>query len=125
MAKFGAYRDLFKFNKTLMEDDYNDGQAYTLKLTNKGDKGFENTLTAKVGEAKDGAHKLALEEKMKEAFTELGGMNYEGKWKNNGDMEGEAKYGMFAKVTGLDSVKPIWKVCANTSSGIKSNEMGF
>ena len=36
MAKFCEYRDLFKWNKNLMEDDWNDGQAYVLKHTVKG-----------------------------------------------------------------------------------------
>ena len=36
MAKFCEFRDLFKWNKQLMEDDWNDGQAYFLKTVNKG-----------------------------------------------------------------------------------------
>ena len=36
MAKFCEFRDLFKWNKQLMEDDYNDGQAYFLKTVHKG-----------------------------------------------------------------------------------------
>ena len=35
MAKFCEYRDLFKWNKNVMEDDWNDGQAYMLKLAMK------------------------------------------------------------------------------------------
>lgn len=35
MAKFCEYRDIFKWNKQLMEDDYNDGQSYFLKTVNK------------------------------------------------------------------------------------------
>ena len=35
MAKFCEYRDLFKWNKQLMEDDWNDGQTYVLKTVNK------------------------------------------------------------------------------------------
>ena len=39
MAKFCEYRDLFKWNKALMEDDWNDGQTYVLKTVNKGPGG--------------------------------------------------------------------------------------
>lgn len=35
MAKFVEMRDLFKWNKQLMEDDWNDGQAYVVKATTK------------------------------------------------------------------------------------------
>jgi len=36
MAKFEKYGDIFSFNKKLMEDDWNDGQKYVLKMKNKG-----------------------------------------------------------------------------------------
>ena len=35
MAKFVEYRDQFKWNKQLMEDDWNDGQAWVVKTTTK------------------------------------------------------------------------------------------
>jgi len=31
MAKFATFKDMFKWNKQLMEDDFNDGKLYTLK----------------------------------------------------------------------------------------------
>ncbi len=45
----------------------------------------ELATTAKVGELKDGKHKLALEEKLKFKMTEMGGWEYEVKAKNNGE----------------------------------------
>ena len=46
MAKFCEYRDLFKWNKQLMEDDWNDGQTYVLKTVHKG-KGTVSTWESK------------------------------------------------------------------------------
>jgi hypothetical protein len=48
MAKFECFNDLFSWNRCLMEDDYNDGQLYTVKLKNKTDAVEFNT-TVKVG----------------------------------------------------------------------------
>jgi len=31
MPKFVEYRDIFKFNKQLLDDDYNQGKAYVQK----------------------------------------------------------------------------------------------
>ena len=36
MANFVEYKDMFKWNKGLMEDDWNDGQAYVVKTAHKG-----------------------------------------------------------------------------------------
>lgn len=60
MAKFCEWRDLYKWNKQLMEDDWNDGQQYFVKYTQKGSD-CEMTTTAKVAEAKSDSHKMALE----------------------------------------------------------------
>lgn len=43
MAKFCEFRDLFKWNKQLMEDDWNDGQAYFLKTVHKGGDAVSST----------------------------------------------------------------------------------
>lgn len=32
------YRDFFGFNQKLMEEDWNDGQKYVIKLKQKGDE---------------------------------------------------------------------------------------
>ena len=86
MAKFECFKDVFGFNRTLMEDDWNDGQLYTVKLKNKTNAA-EFATTAKVGQAADGVHKLALEEKVKASHKEMGGFKFEGKIKNSGDVE--------------------------------------
>lgn len=51
----------------------------------------ELATTAKVGELKDGKHKLALEEKLKFKLSEAGGWEYEVKAKNNGDVAYEVE----------------------------------
>jgi hypothetical protein len=48
MAKFCEYRDLFKWNKGLMEDDWNDGQAYVVKTVNKSKDCVSICLSIKV-----------------------------------------------------------------------------
>lgn len=129
MAKFVAYRDFFKWNKQLMEDDYNDGQLYTLKMTNKTEGGVESTMTAKIGEASTDAtkpgHKLAIEEKLKGHNKELGGFSFEGKLKNSGDVEGEMTFNQLNSIEGLEKLNLVWKQAANTSAGLKKQEFGF
>ena len=62
---FENYNDLFKWNKNLMEDDWNDGQHLVVKAKQKGDHHeFANTI--KVADAAaDGSHKIATEQKLK------------------------------------------------------------
>ena len=88
MSKFEDYADLFKWNRCLMEEDWNDGQQYTLKIKNKGPNN-EFATTFKVAEEKDGKHKLAAEEKIKLKQPEMGGLEWEVKLKNNGTVSWE------------------------------------
>ena len=39
MAKLENWADLFKFNKTLLEDDYNPGQKLVIKASQKSSDG--------------------------------------------------------------------------------------
>lgn len=39
MPKLESWADLFKFNKELLDDDYNPGQALVAKLKNKSNDG--------------------------------------------------------------------------------------
>jgi len=125
MAKFECFKDLFSFNRCLMEDDFNDGQLYTVKLKNKTKGGQEFATTVKVGNAKDGSHKLAFEEKVKGSHTELGGFKFEGKIKNSGDVESEAKFNWLKNIEGLEDLKPMVLYKLNTSSGFKGADVGF
>lgn len=91
MAKFCEYRDLFKWNKQLMEDDWNDGQTYVVKMVNKK-AGAEFTNTAKVADAKSDAHKVALEHKFKVVSKDVAnGLEAEVKVKNSGEIAHETK----------------------------------
>jgi len=85
MSKFEDFGDLFNFNRDLMEDDYNDGNKYVVKWKKKAGK-TEFATTVKVGDAKEGVSKLAVEEKIKAKFTEAGGIQIETKIKNSGDV---------------------------------------
>jgi|DEB0MinimDraft_12_1074336.scaffolds.fasta_scaffold06633_6 hypothetical protein len=89
MSEFEDYSDLFKWNRCLMEDDWNDGKQYVLKIKNKGPQGTEFATSFKVGEEKDGKHKLAAEEKLKFKHPECGGMEWEVKLKNDGSCSWE------------------------------------
>ena len=86
--EFENFGDLFKWNRCLMEDDWNDGQHLTIKAKNKINNN-EFAHTFKAGEAKNGAHKLSVEEKCKMKFSEFGGNEMELKWKNNGSFSYE------------------------------------
>lgn len=85
MSKFEDFGDLFNFNRDLMEDDYNDGQKYVVKWKKKAGS-TEFATTVKVGDAKEGASKLAVEEKLKLKMKEAGGIQLESKIKNSGDV---------------------------------------
>jgi hypothetical protein len=72
MSKFEDFNDLFNFNREVMEDDFNDGQLYVVKHKKKvGTTEFATTV--KVADAKDASSKLAVEEKIKAKFKEMGG----------------------------------------------------
>jgi hypothetical protein len=89
MTKFVQWKDMFDFNKRLMDFDWNDGQAYTLEYKIKKEK-YELKNTAKVGEGNNG-HKVGLESKVKFNIEEFGGLESECKIKNNGEISGEIK----------------------------------
>jgi len=71
-----------------MDDDWNDGQMYTLKLKNKGN-GFDMTNTAKVSHPNGGSNKFAAESKIKVNLDVFGGIQNEVKFKNNGEVSYE------------------------------------
>ena len=91
MTDFDSWDDLFKWNRSLMEDDWNDGQHLVIKDKRKLLKNHEISTTAKVAEAKDNKHKLALEQKWKGSMEEFGGNDFEAKIKNNGTLTWEMK----------------------------------
>ena len=124
MAKFECYKDMLSFNRTLMEDDYNDGQLYTVKLKNKAN-GVANDTTAKVGEAKDGSHKLALENKVKGTVSEIGGFDFEVKYKNSGDADFQSTWHFLNKIEGLENLNAKWEMTANTAKGLTNHKMGL
>lgn len=91
MSKFQDFKDLYDFNREVMEDDFNDGQKYVVKWKKKLDQGTEFATTVKVGEAKEGAHKVAVEEKIKTKMSEMGGLQAECKFKNSGEVSYEVE----------------------------------
>jgi len=113
MAKFCEYRDLFKWNKQIMEDDWNDGQTYVLKTTSKcGDA--ELTNTAKVADQKNDAHKVALEHKTKFVNKEvLNGLETEFKLKNSGEVAYECKSDYLKQFEGFENVRLLGKGALN------------
>jgi len=87
MAKFATFKDMFKWNKNLMEDDFNEGQLYTVK--HKGTFGsfgdFETNV--KVGEPDKGSHKLSTDHKISGDVSDFGGVKWEAKLKHDGSCE--------------------------------------
>lgn len=67
MANFTKWEDLHDYNRKLMEDDWNEGSHYVVKLKSKTEAGNEFTNTTKVGHAQptDELHSLKNELKMK------------------------------------------------------------
>jgi len=103
MTKFVQWKDMFDFNKRLMDFDWNDGQAYTLEYKIKKEK-YELKNTAKVGEGNNG-HKVGLESKVKFNIEEFGGLESECKIKNNGEISGEIKSDYLKAFEGFDGVQ--------------------
>lgn len=91
MSKFEKYEDVFSFDRTLNEDDYNDGQKFVIKDKRKA-AGQEFSTSLKIGEKKEDAHKVSFEEKMKLRWEELGGVSSELKLKNNGTIPWESQW---------------------------------
>ena len=101
MAKLVSWDDLFKFNKTLLEDDYNPGQKLVVKAAQKSDDGKYVThtsskqlqdlnTTTKVGQADgEGNHKVANEVKLKGSGSL--GVQVEATIKLDGTLVGELK----------------------------------
>ena len=79
---------LFKFNRSVLEDDWNKGQWLQLKDTRKA-HGVELGSTAKVSERSEkGSHNVVIEEKLVINNSEiLGGISTETKFKNNGNVD--------------------------------------
>jgi len=91
-----------------MEDDFHDGQKYVMKWKKKSGK-HEFATTVKVGEEKEGSHKLAVEEKVKTKMAEMGGMQFECKFKNSGDVSYEMESDCLKGIEGLEGAQLLWK----------------
>lgn len=87
MAKFATFKDMFKWNKNLMEDDFNEGQLYTVKHKAKLGSFGDLETNAKVGEADKGSHKLSTDHKASGDVSDFGGVKWEFKGKHDGSIE--------------------------------------
>lgn len=87
MAKFATFKDMFKWNKNLMEDDFNEGQLYTVKHKAKLGSFGDLETNAKVGEADKGSHKLSTDHKASGDVSDFGGVKWEFKGKHDGSVE--------------------------------------
>lgn len=122
--KFEKHDDLFSFNRSLMEDDYNDGQQLVVKDKRKaGDHEFNTSV--KVGEAKNGASKLVIEEKIKSKFAEIGGMRQECKVKNDGTLSCENQFDGLKQYAGFESLSVFLASKATRTAGMKPLDVGF
>ena len=87
MAKFATFKDMFKWNKNLMEDDFNEGQLYTVKHKAKLGSFGDLETNVKVGEAASGSHKLSADHKVSGDVSDMGGVKWEFKGKQDGSVE--------------------------------------
>lgn len=89
MAKFVKFGDMFKWNKNLLEDDYNEGKLYIVKHKKTLSDSASIETNFKVDEmAKGGAaHKLAADHKLTLNTKEFGGVKCEMKGTQEGKME--------------------------------------
>jgi hypothetical protein len=83
MLRHDHYKDLFKYNRELFDDDYNHGQAFVKKLKHKSTDGeLETNVTTKVAHPNESGHsKLVAEVKFK---RDKDGEKNEAVLKNNG-----------------------------------------
>lgn len=87
MAKFATFKDMFKWNKNLMEDDFNEGQKYVIKHKVKLGQYGDIEGNYKVGEEKSGSHKLAVDGKVSGEVSDFGGVKYEFTRKQDSSIE--------------------------------------
>ena len=89
MAKFVKFGDMFKWNKNLLDDDYNEGKLYIVKHKKTLNDSASIETNFKVDEmAKGGAaHKLAADHKLTVNTKEFGGVKCEMKGTQEGKME--------------------------------------
>lgn len=121
--EFEKYDDLFGFSRSLLEDDYIDGQHFQLKDKRKaGDHEFVSTF--KVAEAKDAKHKLAVEEKVKMTFKEFGGGCVEAKFKNSGVVSVEKKLDFIRRFNGLQNTS-VWIAGEINNGALTPFDVGF
>jgi hypothetical protein len=75
---------MFKWNKQLFEDDFNEGKLYTVK--HKKDLGNKTEIETniKVNEPSGTSHKLAADHKVKGKVAEFGGVSWEAKIAESG-----------------------------------------
>jgi hypothetical protein len=121
--QFEKYDDLFAYNRSLMEDDFNDGQFLVVKDKRKAGK-HEFTTAIKIAEAKDGKHKLALEEKLKFNVEDFGGINGEAKWKNNGSFSSEIRSDFIKRYNGFKDVNSYMQ-SEVVNGGLKKLDFGI
>ena len=80
---------MFKWNKNLMEDGFNEGQLYTVKHKAKLGDFADIETNCKVGQPDDktGVHKLSADHKVSGSVTDFGGVKFEFKGKQDGSVE--------------------------------------
>lgn len=112
---FQAFKDQWAFHKAVHEDDWNEGQNYTVKVK-QATKFAKFASTVKLGrpttnEDADVADapptttvKVAAEEKVNLEFSELGGWDVEAKYKNDGSLSYDIKTTALRE-TEIDHVK--------------------
>jgi hypothetical protein len=118
MAKFTKFGDMHKFNKTLMEDDFNPGKLYIVKHKKKLDGGAELETNFKVNELKKGesTHALAADHKVKVKMSEFGGVDAECKGTQDGKLEFKSEWKGLGKVEGLEGVSVHVDAVVNTGA---------
>jgi len=105
MATFSSFKDMFKWNKQLFEDDFNEGKLYTVK--HKKDLGNKTEIETniKVNESSGSSHKLSADHKVKGKVSEFGGVSWEAKMADSGKVEYKQDFNYLDKeVDGLQGV---------------------
>lgn len=126
MATFTTFKDMFKWNKQLMDDDFNAGKAYTVKHKKDLDGGKSEIETNfKVNEAANGSHKLAADHKIKSKFAEFGGCTFEAKASNEGKIEYKTDWTYLQKYEGLEKMVFKHDGTVNTAKNTIEPKFGF
>jgi len=121
MPKLDSWADLFKFNKELLDDDYNPGQGLVVKSKYKSideTTEFSNTFKQSTLNA-DNEAKINLETKIKSSFS---GTTNEFNLKNDGSLSYDLKWDILERKSNVKGLHLAYNLSAQSKPTNKAPE---